>query len=142
MKALAPLSLALAGLLTLSAGALGNTTAAAQPAQPAQSSRHSGACFWTRSVDNFAAPDDRHLYVRVGMRQVYELTLFSDCLDISWVHHLALRSRTSSDVCEGPNPDLDVVDRETGIGPQRCPVTFVRRLTPDQVAALPKDARP
>ena len=36
----------------------------------------------------------------------------------------------------------DVVVHDIGIGRQSCPVTGVRKLTPDEVAALPKNARP
>lgn len=136
MKIVAPAVLALAGALSLAVGAAG------QPEPPPHHARVAPSCFWTRDVDNFAATDDQHLYVRVGVRDVYLLTLFGNCLDISWVHHIALRSHTSSNICEGNNPDLDVFDREVGVGRQRCPVTNVRRLTPDEVAALPKGDRP
>ena len=31
---------------------------------------------------------------------------------------------------------------DVGLGRQRCPVTEIRKLTPDEVAALPSGARP
>ena len=58
------------------------------------------------------------------------------------LHHLALVSHGSSLICEGPNLDVDVVVRDIAAGRQRCPVTSIRKLTPDEVAALPADARP
>jgi len=135
MKLLPTACLALVGALALFAGAAG------QPA-PAKAGHARPSCFWTRDVSNFAATDSENLYVRVGVSDVYHLKLFGNCLDLSWVHHIALRSRASSNVCEGRNPDLDVVDREIGIGRQRCPVISLHKLTPAQVAALPKNARP
>ena len=136
MKVLVPVSLALAATLTLAASA-GSQQAPAKPAaKPAQS------CFWVHDVDGFNAPDDQTLYIRVGIRQVYKLTLFGNCMDISWVQHIGLVTHGMNNVCEGTNPDVDVIDREVGVGRERCPVSAVQKLTPDQVAALPKGQRP
>ena len=136
MKIVAPVSLAVAGALTLAVGAAG------QPEAPASNPHVAPSCFWIRDVDNFSATDDRHLYLRVGPRNVYLLTLYGNCLELSWVHHIALRSRASSNICEGRTSDLDVFDREVGVGRQECPVLSVRRLTPDEVQAIPKVYRP
>jgi hypothetical protein len=133
MKSLTP---ALAPLAAVSAAAL-LAAALAAPPRPAP------ACFWIRNITNFAASDTSTLYLRVGGNQVWRLQLFSNCIDLDWVHHLAIRSRgVGSNVCEGPNPGIDVVVRDIAIGRQSCPVTDVRKLTPDEVAALPKNARP
>ena len=139
MKSVAP-ALALAAALSASA--------AAQPPPPGPGyapPRAQPACFWTRSIDNFATDNDEVLYLRVRNRDVWELKLFSHCLDLEWANHVAIRSRPagfSTNVCEGPNPPLDVVVRQTGLGLRNCPVTSVRRLTPPEAAALPKLARP
>jgi hypothetical protein len=93
-------------------------------------------------VTNFAAHDDKAVYIRVGSRRVYELKLFGNCLEMSWVHSLALRTFGDSNVCEGSNPNLELFTRDIATGRQRCPVTSVRELDPQEVAALPKDARP
>jgi len=100
------------------------------------------SCFWANRIENFAAADEQNLYLRVGAHDVYEAKLFASCFEIDWVHHIALVSRSSSLICEGPNPDVDVIVRDIAAGRQRCPVTRVRKLSPDEVAALPKAARP
>jgi hypothetical protein len=129
------LSLALA--LTLTAGAASvPTIIAAQPAKPAPA-----ACFWARNIDNFNAPDDRTVNLRVGVHDVYQLKLFSSCIDVDWDQRIALRAHGSDWICEGDNVD-DEIDAHSAMGPQRCPVTSVRKLTPEQVAALPKRDRP
>lgn len=128
-------------LAALAAAMLVAGAAAAAPAPAANPPTH-GACFWQQNVTNFAAHDNSALYLRVGARDVYELKMFGNCFDLSWLHHIGLHSHGSSNVCEGSNPDLEVIVHETGIGRQRCPVTSVRKLTPEEVAALPKDARP
>jgi hypothetical protein len=131
---------ALASIVAVSAAAV-----VAPPVDPvaAQPARPAPACFWVRNVTNFAANDTTTVYLKVGFKQVWELKLFANCFNLDWVHHLALRSRgVGSNICEGPNPGLDVVVRDIGIGRQSCPVTEVRKLTPDEVAALPKNAQP
>jgi len=138
MKIIAAVGLSLAAALSLAATAGGQPAPASKPAP-----RAGVSCFWVRDVDGFSAPDNQTLYVRVGVKQVYKLTLFGNCMDISWVHHVGLVTpRGLANICEGTNPALDVVDRELGVGRERCPVTEVRKLTPDQVAALPKGQRP
>jgi hypothetical protein len=137
MKTLA--SAALASIAMAAALALG---ASAQPPPGSPPPKPRPSCFWANRVENFAAVDEQNLYLRVGNHDIYRARLFSTCFELDWVHHLALVSRGSSLICEGPNLDVDVVVRDIATGRQRCPVTDIRRLTPDEVAALPKGARP
>jgi hypothetical protein len=110
-------------------------------AAPARSSRPQDNCFNARFINGFTAPDEETVYVRVGVRDVYRLKLFAPCLNVDWSMAVALKSRTGSDwICRGMDAELIVPNR--GMGPQRCPVTEVRKLTPEEVAALPKKARP
>ena len=136
MKLLPSAAFVVAAALALGASAQPPASAGAAPPKPRSS------CFWASRIENFAAVDEQNLYLRVGIHDVYQAKLFANCLDINWVHHLALVSRPSSLICEGPNLNVDVVVRDIGVGRQRCPVTSIRKLTPDEVAALPKDARP
>ncbi len=126
---------AASAVLALSGFAI-ETPAAAQ-AKP----KASHACFYARQVDGFSAADDRTVYLRANVRDIYELKLFAPCIDIDWAQHIALRSHGSDWICEGNNVDYEVIS-PSPIGRQRCEVTSVRRLTPDQVAALPKKDRP
>jgi hypothetical protein len=137
MKTSAPAMFAFAAVLAFSASA----QPAPAPAKP-PSAPH--ACFWRRNIDNFAAADDTTLYLRTSINDVYELKLFAHCFDLDWVHHVELRSIGGFEpqICEGPNPGVDVVVRDIGIGRQRCPITGVRKLTLAEIAALPKQARP
>jgi hypothetical protein len=96
-------------------------------------------CFFTRNADGFAAPDEKTLYVRVGVRDVYQFEMFGRCPDIDWNQRLALVSRPGSSICTGM--DAEVISHSP-IGPQRCPVRSVRKLTPDEVKALPPRSRP
>jgi len=125
------------------AAALAFTAAAQPPPAAARTRPPARACFWIRNVSNFAAADTSTLYLRVGVSQVWRLTLFANCFNLDWVHHVGLDARgVGSNICEGPNPGVDVVVRDVAFGRQRCPVIDVRRLTPDEIAALPRGARP
>jgi hypothetical protein len=97
-------------------------------------------CFYTKMVSGFAAPDDKTLYVRVGVKEVYRFDMFGPCPDIDWNQSLALVSRPSSWICNGM--DAEVITHSPGIGRQRCPVAHMQKLTPEEVAALPRRARP
>jgi|SRR6185437_518858 len=120
---------AAAALLALSATA----AAAKSPPGPARQ------CFWTRNADSFAAADEHTLNVRVGVRDVYQFEMFGPCPDIDWNQRLALVSRSGSTICTGM--DAEVVTHSP-IGPQRCAVRSMRKLTPEEVAALPRRAKP
>lgn len=120
----------------LTAFAAGGAAAADKPA-PAKAQNQ---CFWTRMADGFAAPDEHTLYVRVGVRDVYQFEMFAPCLGLDWDQRIALVSRSGSTICTGM--DADVITHETGIGRQRCAVRSVRKLTPEEAAALPKRAKP
>ena len=130
-------------LTTLAAAAALLATGAAAPSAAAakpEAKYDAHQCFYTRNVTSFAAPDEKTLYVRVGVRDVYRFDMFGTCPDIDWNQSLALVSRASSWICSGM--DADVVTHRTGLGAQRCPVSNVRKLTPEEVAALPRRAKP
>ncbi|MFI4965420.1 MAG: DUF6491 family protein [Caulobacterales bacterium] len=126
---LAPAAVA-AALLALGA------TAAAAADKPAPRNQ----CFWARNVSSFAAPDNRTLYVRVGVNQVYRFDMFAPCQDMDWNQRLALVSRGGDSICSGM--DAEVISHATGLGRQRCAVRNMRKLTPQEVAALPRGSRP
>jgi hypothetical protein len=96
-------------------------------------------CFWTRSVNNFAAADEHIVNVRVGVRDIYQMEMFGPCHDIDWAQRVALVSRGSASICEGM--DAEIVT-QSPIGPQRCQVRAIRKLTPAEIATLPPRARP
>ena len=124
--------------ITLAALAMAAALAAACPASAAAPGR---SCFWAHSVDGFRSIDNRTVYVRANMHEVFELKLFAPCLDVDWSHRIGLRTRGSSSICEGSGNAVDVIVRSTAHR-QHCPVTTVRKLTPTEVAALPPGARP
>jgi hypothetical protein len=142
MKTKIAVAAAMAALLMTGAAALAadkgpNPEAgAAKPAKPGRDQ-----CFWANNVDGFAAVDEHTVNVRVGMHDVYQFEMMGHCPDLDWTHKIALVSRgAGSFICSGLDAEL-VVPSST-IGPQRCPVDKIHKLSPAEIAALPKKARP
>jgi hypothetical protein len=96
-------------------------------------------CFWANNVNNFQAVDENTVNIRVGVRDVYQMTMFGPCPEIDWANRIALKSHGGSSICTGL--DAEVIS-PSSLGPQRCPIRDIRHLTPEQVAALPAKDRP
>lgn len=126
-----------AALALAAGGAAPSPDKAQDKAAPAKAQR---SCFSPRFVDGFAAPDDKNLYVRVGVRDVYHFEMFAPCLDMDWNQQLGLVARPGPFICDGM--DAEIISHATGLGRQRCLVRNMRKLTPQEVAALPKRAKP
>jgi hypothetical protein len=122
--------------LTATAAAFCLAAAAAQ-AQPAAAPR---ACFYARDISNFHVVDDRTVYLRVGVNQVYRLDLMGDCPQLSFRQSLGVETTPGAGTVCSPL-DVELVYRDLG-APVRCPVTGLRALTPAEAAALPKKDRP
>jgi hypothetical protein len=125
--------------VALAAGAAALLALTATTASAAEKAPNGRQCFWARNADSFAAQDDHTVNVRVGVRDVYQFDLLGSCPDIDWNQRIALISRGGSNICSGL--DAEIVTRSP-IGPQHCAVTHMRKLTPEEIAALPKRARP
>lgn len=130
--------IALAALAVALVGAGASQVAAARDKPGAKYDARQ--CFYSRNVTSFAAPDPHNLYVRVGVRDVYHFEMFGPCPDIDWNQRLALVARPGPWICNGM--DAEVITHAVGLGPQRCLVKNMRKLTPEEAAALPKHARP
>ncbi len=119
--------LALAAALT---GALIASQALAQPA-PRQ-------CFSQRDIQGVVAVDDFTVNLRTALGEVYQAKTDIPCPDVGFGAALAYRS-FSNRICS-PN-DMSFVTRGA-FSPRDCPLKSLRRLTAEEVAALPKRARP
>ena len=126
-------------LATVALGACAPTSAGGNAAGSAELASGPRDCFFTRNVTGFSAPNDQTLYLRVGVRDVYEMALFAPCPEIDWTHQLGVVSRSGSSVCRGS--DATIISPGP-LGTQRCMVRAVRKLTPAEVEALPRGSRP
>ena len=90
-------------------------------------------CFNVSQVSGFHPIDRDTVQVTVGARTVYQLEVVGVCPDINWSFRVGIRSTSGSSwVCSGLDAELIVPSPS---GTQRCPVTGIRRLTPEEVEA-------
>lgn len=116
--------------------------ASLSPAAAAAASKPSSrSCFWTRDVRNYVAEGVDVLNLRVGVRDVWRMDLLGPCNNIDWPTSLAIRARGGSGMICSPL-DAEIIYRASPMPPQTCLVRSLHRLTPQEVSALPKRARP
>ena len=125
-------------LVLLATASLMAGSAGAAPEKPT-AGKAARQCFWTHQINSFASPDDQTVNVRVGVKDVYQFELLARCPEVNWNQEIAVRSRGSSHICSGL--DAEVIS-PSSIGPQRCAVRTVRKLTEAEIAALPKRGKP
>ena len=106
--------------------------AASAPAPAASSGRE---CFNARNISGFTAQGESTIDIQAGVRRYYRLQLAGVCTNVNWARKIAVVTRSGSSwICQGFDADL-VID-DPGIGPQRCLVSSVRRLTDAEARAL------
>ncbi|HWA61045.1 MAG TPA: hypothetical protein VG939_06710 [Caulobacteraceae bacterium] len=124
-----------AGLL---AAALISGSAAAAPVEGPASTH---PCFFITQWEGWKAPDANTLYLRVNMHDVYRVDLSagsSQLMDPGV--HLISNVRGSSSICNAIDLDLKVSDGHGFSSPLIA--RSIRKLTPEEVAAIPKKFRP
>jgi Family of unknown function (DUF6491) len=112
-------------------------TAIGLAAGPAQAQGHGESCFYPNQWTSWKAPDDHTIYLNVGNR-VFRLDIAGSCPTLRLGATLITRGR-SAQLCSAIDWDLRV--RSAGIT-AGCIVSNMTQLTPDEIAALPKEARP
>ena len=112
------------------------TDASAAPHREARGQQ----CFYASNITNFTAASDRVVYIRVGVNDVYRLDLMNACPELSFRLGIGLsQANGGSTICS----PIDLTIRYRQAGADRiCPVRDMRKLSPDEVAALPKRDRP
>ncbi len=124
----------------LMGAALGPAAALTTHATAADTPKAKRACFYSEDLRNFREVDNRTVNVLVGGKDVFQLSLFSDCPDISSATAIGIKTAMGQGfICDGL--DIDIIT-PSPIGPRQCPVTRMRKLSPAEVAALPKGQRP
>jgi len=123
-----------AGLVALD----GSAAVAASPAAPAE---HKQSCFFISQWEGWKSPSPDVLYLGVNMHDVYKVQLSYGSTELSWPDaHLVSISRGGDTVCTALDLDLSISD---GHGfRQPLMATAITKLTPEEVAAIPKKFRP
>ena len=105
----------------------------------ASASNPGRSCFRSADVTSWAAGDRTTVTLQVGIREFYQIKLLAPCGDIDFSQRIGLRSRGTDFICTGL--DVEVI-APTPTGLERCQASSLRRLTTDEVSALPGRARP
>lgn len=120
--------LVLAGLAM--ASALGATAYAAQAFAADES------CLRPEWLRNHTVGDDHTLYFDYNGAAVYRLTTSNNCLAAAVSSDtIVMRNRSQGMICKP-------IDWDVSVRGDRCIVTSVTKLTPEEVKALPKGKRP
>ncbi len=115
--------------------------AAPGDAQPSKAASGKGqACFYARNISSWAPVDRSTVNLRVDVHDFYQLKLLGDCPNIDWAQRIGIEHQGSDWICSGLDATLIVA--QEGVGPMRCPATSVRKLSPEEVAALPPKQKP
>lgn len=124
---LAPFTIPAIGSALVVAWAAASAPAAAPTPRPAP------RCFRAAEVNGFTPRGTDAVDVHVGANRDYRLSLAGYCPDVDSSFGVALRTTGGGSwICQGADAEI-IVPSPTGR--ERCMVTDVRALTPDEVAA-------
>lgn len=128
--------------ITLAGAAFATVAAFAPAAGPGGTYTTQGGrqCFTPREVHNFRGAETGAIYVRVRVSEVFELTA-TGCAGTNFSRSGTLRpDGTSQQLCIGDGARL--MASGSGSLPTSCAVRVARKLTPEEVAALPDSSQP
>ncbi len=123
----------------LIAGAVLALAAGAAPAASAKAPVT--PCFYITQWGGWKSPSPDVLYLGVNMHDVYKAQLSSPSSQLQWPDvHLISEVRGSSSICTAIDLQLSVADSNGFRSP--LIVKALTKLTPEEVAAIPKKYRP
>ena len=133
-----PSTIVRAALIGAAALSLGAVPAFADPGRaPAAPSQ----CFQTTEWQGWSSPSPTVLYLRVRMHDVYRVDLSAGSSELQWKsNHLISQVRGSTLVCSAIDLDLAVSDGNGFVSPLIA--KSIRKLSPEEVAAIPKKDLP
>ena len=138
MKTLTIASLVAGLALTAGASAL----AADDSAAPAARSPAPRACFFSHQISGWREgrnPRENVVYLDVNTHDVYRLDTLGPCQGVNEALTIGVETRGGgSAICDGLDVTLITND---GIGPYRCPVSKITKLTPEEIKALSASER-
>jgi hypothetical protein len=112
-------------------------------AQPADASAAKNrACFFSRNFQTWKAPDNRTMYIRVGMTNYYKLEMAGTCYGLTGINpHLVTTFRGTDSVCSALDWDLKVAQSPNSPA-VACIVKTMTPMTAEEVSAIPKKFKP
>lgn len=124
-------------ILLAAIAALGLAGAAHADAPPA---KPKAPCFFSRDWMGWRSPDKNTIYIRVRVNEIYKIDLSYGSSLLTWPDsHLINEIRGSDSICSPIDLDLKVA--EDGIV-EPLFIKSISKLTPEEVAAIPKKYLP
>jgi hypothetical protein len=122
-------------------GALATAFAGAASAATAPAATPKRTCFFSRNWESWRAPDKDTIYLRVSFKEYYRVDLSSGSDLLTWPDsHIVSQIRGTDMICSPIDLDLSVSD---GHGFHEFLIAkAITRLTPEEVAAIPKKYLP
>lgn len=108
------------------------TATADEPMQSASAQDSRRDCFYLSQVTGFNSAGRDQIYVSTGPNDVYLFKTMGHCPDLNFSQNIGFDQAGPGQICSGLDVDLIV---PSTIGPQRCPVSMIRKLTPEERAA-------
>jgi len=138
---LAIIALAAAGAASLGAAAMAARPSPLGPPPPRGASLPSGQCFRSHDIRNHTLADDQTLLMNVNGRDTYRITVGGSCLGGAVSSDpIITRNPPGSDIICRPI-DMDLAISKSGFE-ARCIVQSIAKMSPAEVAALPKKLKP
>jgi hypothetical protein len=137
----APLAASPFALVLLAAAALSGAAVAAEP-PAAASTPAASPCFRMSQIRNHRIVGRDTIYMKVGFRDVYKVTTAGSCTAGAMPDETLIMSTVGGmdRICRPI--DLDLKIRNSGGFVSPCIVTEIAKLSPEQIAALPKKSAP
>ena len=112
-------------------------------AVPAMAQPASNACFPITEFRGWKAPDNKTIFIRVGLDRVFRLDLANTCSMLTMPGtHLITKTRGPDLVCSAIDWDLSVSQTPPANIPEPCIVRTMTLLSPEEAAAIPPKLRP
>jgi hypothetical protein len=89
-------------------------------------------CFWLSQVNGFTDAGRNRVNVHTGPSEVYEFETMGSCPELPYTEDLAFDQTGPGQICRGIDVTLIV---PSAIGPQRCPVRMIRKLSEAEARA-------
>jgi hypothetical protein len=110
-------------------------------ASPAAAQRNTDNCFRMSMLSSTRPDGDKTIYARVGVSGFYRIDLAHRCASLPYEgNFLVLTPTPGQDLICGPL-DLDLKVNDHGAN-EPCFIKSITHLTPDQVAKIPRKAKP
>jgi hypothetical protein len=95
-------------------------------------SDRSTQCFFPSEISGFSHAGNDRIHVHTGPRDVYLFETFGSCRDLNWSEAIGFDQFGAGSICSGLDLTLVV---PSPIGPQRCPVRMIRKLSAAEAEA-------